>query len=97
MNYKELIEIILAATMAIVPIGFLLHRTFSKKQSGDNFGIGVRSIQFISVGMLLPAVVLLSFEKLIDGCTVAALVGSLVGYLFSGIVSFDQKRTNNSN
>lgn len=91
MNGREIVEVILASVIAAVPIGFLIHRTIVKKSATEHFGIGVRAVQFVSVGMLLPTIIVLALERLIDGCTVAALIGALVGYLFAGITNFDRR------
>lgn len=91
MTAREIVEIILAVLIAAVPLGFLIHRTIAKKSETEHFGIGVRAVQFVGAGMLIPAIILLALESLIDGSTVAALLGALVGYLFAGITEFDRQ------
>jgi hypothetical protein len=92
MTAREIVEIILSASFVITPVTYLIHRTIAKTKEGAQFGIGVRSVQFLGVATLLPAMCILALEKLIDGCTVAALVGALVGYLFAGLTEFDKSR-----
>lgn len=84
------IEIILALAIAAVPIAVLVQRARAKE--GAPQGIGVRTIQFLGTAILPPTLILLALEGMIDGSTVAALVGAFVGYLFSGIVEFDRRK-----
>lgn len=92
MTAREIVEIILSVLIAVVPIGFLIHRTIAKKSETEHFGIGVRSVQFVGVAMLLPTITVLALERLIDGSTVSALIGALIGYLFAGITDFDRNK-----
>lgn len=84
------IEYVLTFSIFASPIAFLIHRTIAKTKDGAHFGIGVRSVQFLGVAMLIPAVTLLAMEHLISGEVVATLFGAFVGYLFSNIGDFDK-------
>lgn len=93
MTPKFWIEVILAATMLIIPLAVLIQRCVAKNKEGAHFGMGVRITQLIAACNLPPALIILAMEGLIDGATVAALVGAFVGYMFSGLVEFDRRRS----
>lgn len=82
---KDIIELMVASCIPIGLVLLILHRIKTDK------GIGVRVIQFICVIMTIPGIMLLALEKILDGQTVAALMGGLLGYLLSGISNFDNK------
>lgn len=86
MTAGEFVEIVLALGIALLPITVLVERLIRKK------GIGVRTIQFTGAATLTPAVILLGLKGLLDGATIAALVGAFVGYVFSGLTEFDRNR-----
>ncbi|WP_340314422.1 hypothetical protein [Rhizorhabdus argentea] len=85
MTAREWVELIVAGTIPLAVISMVLNRILSGK------GLGVRAIQFLAVATFVPAVIILALEKIIDGSTVAALVGAFVGYLFSNIAEFDRR------
>jgi hypothetical protein len=89
MSTGQCVEIVLAVGVVIMPIAVLAERLFRKK------GIGVRAIQFTGTAALLPAVVLLGLKGLMDGATIAALVGAFIGYVFPGMAEFDRNRSTN--
>ena len=83
-SVKEIIELVAAAMFPIGFIGFMWHRIATKR------AIGARAIQFIAVIFLLPTIVVLAMEKILDGQTLGALIGGLTGYLLSGISNYDR-------
>ncbi|KUZ24671.1 hypothetical protein WI32_33130 [Burkholderia ubonensis] len=88
MDAKGYIELIAAAT---IPLGFALvmwHRFVMKKM------IGARVIQLVAVVMLIPVILILALERILDGATLGTLIGGIVGYLLSGISEFDRSRNN---
>ncbi|WP_322105503.1 hypothetical protein, partial [Paraburkholderia sp. J41] len=56
--------------------------------------IGARVIQLAAVVMLIPVILILALEKILDGATPGTLIGGIVGYLLSGISEFDRSRNN---
>jgi hypothetical protein len=82
---KSWIELIAAATIPITIIAVIWQRV-----KGD-FGLSVRSIQFLGLPILLVVVLILSLEGILERSAVGALVGALVGYLFSSISETDRK------
>ena len=91
MTPRALIEVILAVAILAAPVALLIHRTIAKKADGSNFGMGIRMAQFVGAATLPPMLTILALERLIDGCTVAALAGAFVGYMFSGVADFERR------
>ncbi len=84
-DLKPWIELLMAATIPVGALGVIVHRTVTKK------GLSARSIQFIAVVMLVPGIVVLALEKILEGATVGTLIGGLTGYLLSGISNYDKQ------
>lgn len=82
----QCVELVLAVGIVLMPLAVLGERLFRKK------GIGVRAIQFTGAATLTPAITLLGMRGLLDGATIAALVGAFVGYVFSSLTEFDRNR-----
>lgn len=80
------IEIISAATMAIGVVSVVVHRIKLEK------GMGVRSIQFLALVILGPIVLILALEGILEKSAVGALIGALVGYLFTNIGKYDERK-----
>ncbi|MBO2984105.1 hypothetical protein [Burkholderia pseudomallei] len=88
MDTKGYVELIAALT---IPLGFgavMAHRFATKR------AIGARVIQLVAVVMLVPVILILALEKILDGATLGTLIGGIVGYLLSGISEFDRSRNN---
>lgn len=88
MTTKEGIEIFMGIIMAIVILGILIRSIFYKK------GIGARTIQFVSISFLIPAIIILAMEKVLSGETVGTLLGGIAGYVLSGISNYDNPLKN---
>ena len=86
MEASKNIELVLVFILASMPFLIIFHRIWTNK------GLGARSIQFLAVGMLVPAVLILSLEAVIDSATVGTLIGAMVGYLLSGIGEFNKNK-----
>jgi hypothetical protein len=80
---KEWIEILMASIMMLVIVGILVRAIFFKK------GIGARVIQFACISFLIPAILILSIEGILNGETVGTLLGGVAGYVLSGISNYD--------
>ncbi|WP_370194129.1 MULTISPECIES: hypothetical protein [Aurantimonas] len=78
-DLRAFIEIAAAAVFLLGPIGVIVERYKSKR------GLGARAIQFCAVLMLIPAVLILALEKVLEPSTVGTLIGALTGYLLSGL------------
>jgi hypothetical protein len=86
---KEIVELIAALTMPCGVIGILINRKQRIKAGTGVGGISARSIQFASVAMFFPAIIILGLENKIGAETAAALLGGAVGYLLSGLSNYD--------
>jgi hypothetical protein len=84
MNY---VNLFLAACgpLALIVVG--INRWQIKKS------IGGRSIQFVLAAFLVPSLVILAREKLVDGEVIATLFGALIGFS-AGV--YKQKQPSNS-
>jgi hypothetical protein len=83
---REAVEIIAAATIPLAMICLFINRWHSGKS------LGVRAIQTLAVTMLMPTIIVLAMERIIDGAAVAALIGGAIGYLFAHISEYDRKQ-----
>jgi hypothetical protein len=88
MDNRSVIELIAVIGIAAAPLLILIERF-----AGDR-GIGARTIQFLAVAMLVPLILVLALEKLLEPATIGTLIGALTGYLLSGIGDYrpDKKR-----
>lgn len=75
----------MGAAVFAVPVLLVLQRIISGK------GIGVRAIQFVAVATVVPAVVVLAMQGLMQGETVAAILSGLIGYLLGNVSKFDDR------
>lgn len=80
------IEIIAAMTIPIAVLSVIVSRTLQKK------GLGIRSIQFLAIGTIPPLVLILALENFLEPGAVGALIGALVGYLFSNFGERDKRK-----
>ena len=72
-----LLQIILVATIPLSIIGFFVQRIVSNKS------IGIRTIQFMTVLLLIPSVLLLAIAKIISSEILGTLFGAIIGYVLS--------------
>lgn len=73
------IEIVACVIMVGGVVGVFIERLRTKR------GIGVRVIQFLTVTLVLPSILILALEDVLSGQTTATLIGAIVGYILSGI------------
>lgn len=73
------VEIVACIIMVGGVIGVFIERFRTKR------GIGVRVIQFMTVTLVLPSILILALEEVLSGQTTATLLGAVVGYILSGI------------
>lgn len=85
MPEKIILSYILASAIPLAVTGVLLQRLIEGR------GIGVRAIQFVAATSISPIIAILALSNIIDGHTVSALFGALIGYLFANIGDFDNK------
>ena len=46
-------------------------------------GMGYRAIQFLAIGVVVPALIILGIRGILPGEAIAAIVGGIVAYLFT--------------
>lgn len=71
---------------AMLPLGFVL---FMAHRMVVGRPLGARAIQFLGVVFLLPIILILALEKILDGTTIGTLIGAITGYLLSNITNYD--------
>ena len=79
MQTSSIVELIAAALMVLGVIGVLLNRLQQDK------GLGLRAIQFAALVLIVPALLILALEKVLNSETTATLFGAITGYMLSGI------------
>lgn len=102
---KETIEIVMAFTIPIVLALIFLRSHLSMKQAAQNptnsklnkGGIGARVIQFTTIALLVPSLIILSLEGILQGETIATIIGGLIGYVLSGISDYDKEKNKPNN
>ena len=93
---RAFIEVILAVTIAFLPFAALGFYRARKNGQGKSMGVGARQIQWLAVGMLIPAIVLLSLEHVIDSAVTGTLIGALAGYVLSHVGRFHNREVRKS-
>lgn len=78
-------EIILALCMLVVIIGVICERIKSKR------GIGIRIIQFLAAGLLIPLIGILGVRKVLPSESIATLFGAIAGYILANIGKEEEK------
>jgi hypothetical protein len=81
------VEMFASGVMLISVIGVLwiVIRTYADLK----YSIGARHIQFVSVCLIVPTILILGLEKVLTSETSATLIGGLAGYLLSNIGKHD--------
>lgn len=79
----EIVELVAAGIMVLCLLLVIIERLYSGR------GFGARVIQFLAVGLVIPSILILALEEKLATETTATLIGALVGYLLSGIGSWE--------
>jgi biotin transporter BioY len=58
-----------------------------------NRGIDVHVIQFLTIVLIIPVILILALEDILNGQTTAALIGTVMGYILSGIGKNEKNST----
>ena len=85
MTGVEIVQIACGLVMIIVAGGIAWNRL----KLGRSFG--VRATQYLAVGLIIPAIVVLATASKIQSETAVAILAALTGYLFSSIAKFDDR------
>lgn len=86
MNAKDWIELVAVLTMPICIISLLAYRYKAEK------GLSVRALQFLALGLITPLILILALEGILEKGAAGALLGSLLGYFFSQIGKYDERK-----
>ena len=76
---KATVELIAALIMVGGLASLMYDRIHFKK------GIGVRAIQFLCIVFIVPSILILGLEGILNSEVVATLFGAVIGYVLSGI------------
>jgi hypothetical protein len=76
---KQYIELIVALIMVISLGGVLFERIKYRKS------IGIRTIQFMAIAFIFPVIIILALEGVLSAETIGTLIGTVIGYVLSGI------------
>jgi hypothetical protein len=79
-----------SGVMLVGVIGALWSLKRAKTLKGS--AIGPRHIQFVSVCLIVPTILILGLEKVLTSETTATLIGGLAGYLLSGLGTYEPPR-----
>ena len=74
--------VIVISCLIIMVVGLIcifVERFIRKK------GFGVRIIQFLAIVLLIPAIIILAIQEILQSETIATLFGAIIGYVLSGI------------
>lgn len=85
---KGAIEILLTLVLVVAPFYSLQFAKDRRDANGKPMGFGVRLIQYLTVAMALPTIIILALEQIIDNAVVGTLLGGLLGYVLSNISDY---------
>ena len=77
------VKVGIEAVACVIMLGGMWGIFSERKRTGR--GIGVRIIQLATVVLILPIILILALEDVLETQTTAALIGTVVGYILSGI------------
>lgn len=88
-NLPALVEIFASFVMLVSVVGAFWSLKRARTKAGT--AIGPRHIQFVSVCLIVPTILILGLEKVLTSETSATLIGGLAGYLLSGIGKYEPR------
>lgn len=78
MGWRFTVEI-LAVLIMLGGVGGIFYGVFK-----GTIALSVRTLQFLAIAMVVPAVLIMSLEQGIGKDSTAALLGTIVGYVLAG-------------
>jgi hypothetical protein len=78
MGWRFAVEII-AVLIMVGGVGGIFYGVFK-----GTLALSVRTLQFLAIAMVVPAVLILALERSIGNESTAALLGTIVGYVLAG-------------
>jgi len=79
MGWRYVVEIV-AVLIMVGGVGGIFYGVFK-----GTITLSFRTIQFLAIAFVVPAILILSMERTIGNEATAALIGMIVGYALSGI------------
>jgi hypothetical protein len=79
MTIKDWIELIAVGTGPLGLILLMAQRLLTKKS------IGARTVQFATVVLLFPIILVLGMEKVLDSATIGTMLGGVAGFVLSRV------------
>jgi len=93
-DYQLWVRIGIEIVAGLVMLGGIAGIFWERTTTGR--GIGVRVIQLATVLLVMPIILILALEGILEDQTTAALIGAVIGYVLSGIGKDEpSKQTNN--
>ncbi len=80
---RAAVEILMALFLVAGTAVLLRYYALRLDKDGKPMGIGLRAVQTVVSVMLVPTVLILSMERIIDSSVVGTLLGGLLGYVLS--------------
>jgi hypothetical protein len=81
------IELGMLGLMVLGILVVVVNRSFVKTERGQHVGYNTRSIQLLGVTFVFPVAVLLALLGKLESGALATLLGTVVGYVLSGLAS----------
>lgn len=93
LDNKVLIELFMSSIMLVVVVGIFIRSLRRTNASLKPSGIGARVIQFTCVSLIIPAIIILGIERILEGETIATIIGGLIGYVLSGVGNYESRES----
>ena len=85
MDDVALIKLSMVGLMVLGIVSVFINRWMVRNEAGRHVGFSIRSIQFLGASFVFPVIVLLALSDQMDKATVGTLIGTVVGYILSGL------------
>ena len=82
---RQLVELIAGVVIILRLLGAILVQTSLLKKDKVDWGFDRRVIQFLTIVFIVPAILILALEEILDKQATATLIGAITGYVLSGI------------
>ena len=79
MGWRYVVEVV-AVLLMVGGVGGIFYGVFK-----GTITLSFRTIQFLAIAFVVPAILIMSLERTIGNEATAALIGTIVGYALSGI------------
>jgi len=83
-NFRTMISIAFCVLVAIVIIGFYFI-AFKKEEIAESIFAGEKGIQFVTIFLIVIAIILFGIMGILEGKELSALLGGLSGYILGRV------------